>query len=91
VLATGAYSLAGAAGLAAIFLPGGLGVREAVIVGVLSSAMPSSDALVAAGLARGVSLVGDFAPFALLVLYDAFRGVTRLSRNAPHEHTTHSV
>jgi hypothetical protein len=73
VLAIGAYSLAGAAGLAAVFMPGGLGVREAVIVGVLSSQMSSTDALVVAGLARGLSLAGDLASFLLVLLASSTR------------------
>lgn len=54
-----AYVLAGAVGLLAVFVPSGLGVREAVIVLVLSQFMPLTDAIVISLLARLVSTAGD--------------------------------
>jgi uncharacterized membrane protein YbhN (UPF0104 family) len=54
-----AYVLAEAVGLLAVFVPSGLGVREAVIVLVLSQFMPLTDAIVISLLARLISTAGD--------------------------------
>jgi uncharacterized membrane protein YbhN (UPF0104 family) len=69
-LAIGAYSLGAAAGVAVIFVPSGLGVREAVLVAALSGTLTTEDALVAAAAARAVSVLGDFALFGLLSAAD---------------------
>ncbi|MEV8266687.1 lysylphosphatidylglycerol synthase domain-containing protein [Microbacterium sp. NPDC076911] len=54
-----AYVLAGAIGILAFFVPSGLGVREAVIVLVLSQYMPAPEAIIISLLARVISTVGD--------------------------------
>ena len=54
-----AYVLAGAIGILAFFVPSGLGVREAVIVLVLSQYMPTAEAIVISLLARLFSTIGD--------------------------------
>lgn len=54
-----AYVLAGALGILAFFVPSGLGVREAVIVLVLSQYMSVPEAIVISLLARLISTVGD--------------------------------
>lgn len=54
-----AYALAGAIGILAFFVPSGLGVREAVIVIVLSQYVPVSDAIVISLIARLLSTVSD--------------------------------
>jgi uncharacterized membrane protein YbhN (UPF0104 family) len=62
LMVIGAYSIAAAAGVAIVFLPSGLGVREGALVAILSMAMPASEALAVATLARAVTIVGDFTP-----------------------------
>lgn len=54
-----AYALAGAVGILAVFVPSGLGVREAVIVLVLSQYIPTAEAVVISLLARLLSTIGD--------------------------------
>ncbi|WP_194409113.1 lysylphosphatidylglycerol synthase domain-containing protein [Microbacterium cremeum] len=54
-----AYVLAGAIGILAFFVPSGLGVREAVIVLILSQYIPVAEAIVISLLARLLSTVGD--------------------------------
>jgi uncharacterized membrane protein YbhN (UPF0104 family) len=66
------YILAGAVGLLAIFVPSGIGVREAVIVAFASLYMPLSTAIVSAVVARLVSTLADIGVGALYL-------VTRLS------------
>lgn len=53
------YALAGAIGILAILVPSGLGVREAVIVVVLSQYVPTSEAIVISLLARLLATLGD--------------------------------
>jgi hypothetical protein len=60
-LAVGTYTLAGAAGVMALFMPSGLGVREAVVVSFLSAAIPAEQALVVAASARALSVASDVA------------------------------
>jgi uncharacterized membrane protein YbhN (UPF0104 family) len=62
-----AYVLAGAIGILAFFVPSGLGVREAIIVLVLSQYVPVAEAVVISLLARVISTIGD-AVVALLYL-----------------------
>jgi uncharacterized membrane protein YbhN (UPF0104 family) len=69
-LAIGAYCLASAIGMAAPFVPSGLGVREGVVIALLSGTMPADTVLVAAGTARAVSIVADILPPALLAGFD---------------------
>jgi len=54
-----AYMLAGAAGLLAVFVPSGLGVREAVIVLFASQYMPLGTAIITSLLARLLSTLAD--------------------------------
>lgn len=54
-----AYALAGAIGILAFLVPSGLGVREAVIVVVLSQYIPVAEAIVISLIARLLSTVGD--------------------------------
>lgn len=55
----GAFSAAWVAGLVAIYAPGGIGVREAVLVGLLHSRLGSADALAVAAASRGVMTLID--------------------------------
>jgi glycosyltransferase 2 family protein len=50
----GAFATAWLVGLVAIYAPGGVGVREAVLVGLLRGKIGSADALVVAAASRGV-------------------------------------
>lgn len=54
-----AYVLAGAVGILAFFVPSGLGVREAIIVLILSQYIPVAEAVVISLLARLLSTLGD--------------------------------
>ena len=54
-----AYVLAGAIGILAVFVPSGLGVREAVIVLILSQYIPTAEAIIISLLARLLSTIGD--------------------------------
>ncbi len=54
-----AYVLAGAIGILAVFVPSGLGVREAVIVLILGQYVPVAEAIIISLLARLLSTVGD--------------------------------
>ncbi len=54
-----AYVLAGAIGILAFFVPSGLGVREAIIVLILSQYIPAPEAIIISLLARLLSTVGD--------------------------------
>jgi hypothetical protein len=55
----GAFAVAFLAGLAAVYAPGGLGVREAVLVGLLSGRIGAADALVVAAASRLMLIVVD--------------------------------
>jgi glycosyltransferase 2 family protein len=81
VLTMGAYSLAGAAGVLVLFVPSGMGVREAVIVAIMSTALPAESVLFAAGLTRAVSVIGDLVPVCAIGSYEAAgRALRFLSR-----------
>lgn len=54
-----AYVLAGAVGVLAVFVPSGIGVREAVIVLILSQYMPAPEAIIISLLARLLSTISD--------------------------------
>ena len=69
-----AYVLAEAVGLLAVFVPSGLGVREAVIVLVLSQFVPLADAIVISLLARLISTAGDGL---VALVYAVFRQLAR--------------
>jgi glycosyltransferase 2 family protein len=71
-----AYVLAGAIGILAVFVPSGLGVREAVIVLILGQYMPTTEAIIIALLARLLSTLAD----ALIALFYA-----ALRRTIPKE------
>lgn len=55
----GAFAVAWLAGLVAIYAPGGLGVREAVLVALLSSRIGAADALVVAAASRLILILVD--------------------------------
>lgn len=57
----GAFAVAFLAGLFAVYAPGGLGVREAVLVALLSSRIGAADALVVAAASRLILIVVDVA------------------------------
>jgi uncharacterized membrane protein YbhN (UPF0104 family) len=58
-LYTGAFAVAWLAGLLAIYAPGGLGVREAVLVALLASHIGAADALVVAAASRLILIAVD--------------------------------
>jgi uncharacterized membrane protein YbhN (UPF0104 family) len=58
-LYTGAFAIAWLAGLLAIYAPGGLGVREAVVVALLSGRLGAADALVVAAASRLLLMLAD--------------------------------
>ena len=76
-MAIGAYTLGGVIGAVAIFVPSGIGVREGVIVGLLSSAAPPEEALIAAATARAISIVADVLPAAVLLGLASLRHLNR--------------
>ena len=55
----GAFTVAWLAGLLAIYAPGGLGVREAVLVALLHGRIGAADALVVAAAPRLVLVLAD--------------------------------
>ena len=61
----GAWSAAWAAGLVVVFAPGGIGVREAVIVALLRPHLGTADAAVVAAASRLVVTLADAAAAAL--------------------------
>ena len=81
LVAVGTFSLAAAIGVAAIFLPSGIGVREAAIVAVLSTSLSTEDALLVAATARAVSVVGDLLPFAGISLFSLLGKVLGRTRS----------
>jgi uncharacterized membrane protein YbhN (UPF0104 family) len=56
---TGAFAAAWIVGLLAIYAPGGLGVREAVLVAILRGKLGTADAVVVAAASRGVFTLVD--------------------------------
>ncbi len=69
------YNLAGVAGMLAIAVPGGVGVREGVVVALLSGVVSPPVALAAALVARLAGIVADLIPFAAIVAFEACRRV----------------
>jgi hypothetical protein len=69
VFFTGAFALGWLAGMIVVFAPGGIGVREAVLVGLLGPRIGHTDAIVVAGASRilftASDLVGGAAALAL--------------------------
>ena len=74
-LAVGAFNLAAVLGVLTLFVPSGVGVREAVIVALLSSTLAPDAALVAAGLARVVALLADVATPLTFFVFDVAKRV----------------
>jgi uncharacterized membrane protein YbhN (UPF0104 family) len=64
---TGSFALAWLVGLVAIYAPGGIGVREAVLVALLHSRIGTADALVIAAASRGVFTMADLIAAAISV------------------------
>ena len=58
-LYTGAFAAAWIVGLIAIYAPGGIGVREAILVAILAPRIGSADALVIAAASRVVFTLAD--------------------------------
>ncbi len=56
---TGAFAAAWVVGLIAIYAPGGLGVREAMLVAILRSRIGSADAVLVAVASRAVFTLVD--------------------------------
>jgi glycosyltransferase 2 family protein len=56
---TGAFTAAWIVGLLAIYAPGGLGVREAMLVAILGGRIGAADALVVAAVSRAIFTVVD--------------------------------
>ena len=56
---TGAYYTAGLAGMLAIFAPGGLGVREGILMLVLPLVVPKESAIIAALLLRFIMIAAE--------------------------------
>jgi len=72
LLVAGAAGVSWAAGLVAVFAPGGLGVREIAYVGLLGSSFGHDDLIAAAIVMRAVTIAAE-----LLVLLAAGRPSTR--------------
>jgi uncharacterized membrane protein YbhN (UPF0104 family) len=68
-LAISAFNLAGCAGIALMVFPSGIGVREAVIVALLSGHSSPEAAVQAAAVTRAVSVVTDILPVSLFSLF----------------------
>ena len=84
LLALATYNLAGVAGLLAIPVPSGVGVREGVTVALIGAVVSPPVALSAAILARLTAIMADVAPgaaiIALAVIARAQRRQSRLNR-----------
>jgi uncharacterized membrane protein YbhN (UPF0104 family) len=77
LVSIGAYSLSWAVGFLAVFAPAGAGVREAVMVAVLSARTTPATALTVALLCRALAVVADAAAGAVA---SALVGRRRLQR-----------
>jgi len=78
----GALAISNVAGIAAVFAPAGLGVRELVLAGLLAINGNFEAALAAAVLVRAITLIADAAFSALAIaLGGAFE---RVAARAPH-------
>jgi glycosyltransferase 2 family protein len=64
-LYTGAFAAAWIVGLIAIYAPGGIGVREAILVAILGPRIGGAEALVIAAASRAVFTVADLLPAAI--------------------------
>ena len=76
-LAIAAYNIGGVAGTLAVVVPSGIGVREGVVVAVMSVAVSPEAALSAAVLARLAGIVADFTPSALILIVGALSRTRR--------------
>jgi glycosyltransferase 2 family protein len=65
---TGAFAVAYVVGLAAVFAPSGLGVREGILVALLSGRLATADAVVLAAASRLVLTLVDVAAAVVAVL-----------------------
>ena len=75
LLAIAAYNLGGIAGMLAVPLPSGLGVREGVTVAVLGAVVSPPVALSAAVLARLAAVGADLLPFTAIVVVGFVGGI----------------
>jgi hypothetical protein len=73
LLTVGAFALGRCLGHVAFFAPAGIGVREAVIIGILSTVMPVDEVIFWAGINRILIVIAEVSvfPFVYLV-YRAF-------------------
>jgi uncharacterized membrane protein YbhN (UPF0104 family) len=71
--AIGIYNLAGVIGVLAVFVPSGLGVREGVIIALVSLQFPIEVAAGAAVLSRVAAATADGLPAACLFAHDGLR------------------
>jgi hypothetical protein len=79
----GAAAIAWSAGFVVVIVPSGVGVREVVYVGLLSSALPTGEAEAAALILRGLTTIAELA--VLLVVTG-----TTLTARTPVDETTAS-
>lgn len=77
-LSVGGLAAATVIGSLAVFSPGGLGVREVVLIGCLTAIMPTPSAVVVAAASRLLTLVGEC--LLTLIAFVAYR----MSKAAPH-------
>jgi glycosyltransferase 2 family protein len=86
---TGSFATAWIVGLVAIYAPGGLGVREAILVALLHGRIGSADAVIVAAASRGVLTLAD-----LLTAGVGLVALRRLrsqgSSSPPGDHSIHS-
>ena len=82
---TGALAISTTLGLAALFAPSGLGVREGVLAFLLSSIMPSSVAVILAVLTRLWVTLIEIGLIGVVYFVEKFR--KRMKRKNPHVST----
>jgi uncharacterized membrane protein YbhN (UPF0104 family) len=82
LLVVASYNLAGIAGVLAIFVPSGIGVREGVVVALIGAAVSAPVALAAAVLVRLIAVAVDFAPIAIIAVWHAAGRLWRWHRPA---------
>jgi hypothetical protein len=74
LLATGALSLAGVAGILVVLAPAGLGVREGALSGLLATRFAVDAAALASVVVRAVMIVSDLALVLLALVIDVASG-----------------
>jgi hypothetical protein len=74
LLATGALSLAGVAGILVVLAPAGLGVREGALIGLLATRFAVDAAALASVVVRAVMIVSDLALVLLALVIDVASG-----------------